>query len=703
MLTRRFGSRLVCVGLTLAALATLFVSSAVAEEITIYRDEFGVPHIYAETLSGACYAAGYAQAEDRLEQLLQNYRLASGTIAEIAGPGMLGQDYRTRIWEHDRICRELFDKIDPKLQAACRSFVEGIQKFMSDHPEQVPPWAQKLEPHHPVMLGRFIIWGWPEGQADDDLQKAGISRTPPEYRGSNEWLVSPKRSAAGGVIALIDPHLSWYGPFRFYEQRMYASKDDFALSGAAILGIPMPGLGHTQYTSIAMTTGGPDTADVYEETVNPQNPLEYLVDGKWRKMTERVETIRVRDNDKLVEKQVTIHATHRGPVVARKGDKAYSMAIPYADQVGLVDELYRVHTARNLQQVKKALSTCQLMPQNIMVGTVDGDLFYVRTGRVPIRKHGLPTDRPIPGDKSANDYAGVHPFEDLVQITNPPAGYMQNCNISPEHLMKESPLTSDKFAQQSYLYNADPGPAHQRARMVLELLHADDSVTVEDAVAIAFSPQVWNADQWQQRLAQAWEKAPAERKSGDTQQLYERIREWNRRSDADSQGAICYYAFKMALDKAAEAVDVPGDLTDEQLIAALAKGAEMLRSQPRGLESSYGDLFRVGRQGGDRTFPVGGGSVREAGMATPRAISFGRGKQRVGNGGQTSTQIVILTKPPKSYMVIPLGESDHTGSGHWDDQAEKLFSPAKVKDTYFLDRAAAEQHAASTRKLTLQH
>ena len=54
---------------------------------------------------------------------------------------------------------------------------------------------------------------------------------------------------------------------------MYASGDDFALSGAAILGLPMPGFGHTQYASIAMTTGGPDTADVYEETVDPDDPL----------------------------------------------------------------------------------------------------------------------------------------------------------------------------------------------------------------------------------------------------------------------------------------------------------------------------------------------------------------------------------------------------------------------------------------------
>ena len=75
-------------------------------------------------------------------------------------------------------------------------------------------------------------------------------------------------------------------------------------------------------------------------------------------------------------------------------------------------------------------------------------------------------------------------------------------------------------------------------------------------------------------------------------------------------------------------------------------------------------------------------------MATPRAISFAPapdGKSMIGHGGQTSTQVIIMTDPPQSYAVIPLGESDHKDSGHWDDQAEKLFSKAQAAPTYFLD------------------
>ncbi|MBI2823802.1 MAG: penicillin acylase family protein [Planctomycetia bacterium] len=679
-----------------ALLVAFSASIAAAESVTVYRDEFGVPHIYADTLAGAAYGAGYSQAQDRLEQLLQNYRLAAGTMAEIAGPPLVNQDYRSRVWQHDEVCREHFARMDPKLQGVCRAYIAGVQKFMADHPEQVPKWAQKLEPHFPVMLGRFIIWGWPEGQAADDLKKAGIQPDPIEYRGSNEWAISPKRSATGTAIALIDPHLSWYGPFRFYEQRMYATGDDFALSGACILGVPFPGLGHSQYSSIAMTTGGPDTADVYEETVRADNPLQYEVDGQWRDMKTRRITLRVRDGEKLVEKEFQVAATHHGPVVARKGDKAYTFAIPYTTEAGLMEELYQVHTARSLAGIKAALAGLQLMPQNIMVATVDGDIYYVHDGRVPVRNHGLPTNRPVPGNVSKNDFAGIHPLDDLVQITNPASGYMQNCNVAPVYMMKDCPMTADS-AKRPYLYFADGRPSHQRARMVTEILHADDSVTVDDAIGLAFCTQVLGADKWQARLARAWATTADAAKTGDAKAVYASIQDWNRCSNVDSAGALAYYAFKMGLGgKKAEAVDVPADLGDEDLMAALGKAVEFLRTKQNGTSARYGDLFRVGRKDGQRTYPVGGGTLKEAGMATPRAITFGPvGDLKVGNGGQTSTQIVILSKPPKSYMVLPLGESDQLDSGHWDDQAEKLFSQGKAKDTYFMDRNGLEAHVTS--------
>ncbi len=679
-------------------LSPLAEDSARSESATIYRDEFGVPHIYAKTLRGVAFASGYAQAEDRLVELLRNYRKAAGTMAEAFGPKYVHHDYRQRLWQHERVARENFSKLDAELQSACGAFIAGVNRYMSQHPQQVPEWAPKLEPHFPVMLGRFIIWAWPEGQAGFELRKAGIRPDKVSYRGSNQWLVAPERTAVGVPIALIDPHLGWYGEHRFYEIRQYASDEDFAVSGAAILGIPMPTLGHSQYTSIAMTTGGPDAADVYEETVNPDNPHQYRVDGSWRDMTVRRETIRVAVDDGFEEQHFDVLATHHGPVWATKDDHVYTMATPYLNEVELFEELNDVMRAKNLDEIKTALSSLQMMPQNVMIGTVDGDIYYLRAGRVPIRKHGLSTYAPVPGHDSKNDFAGIHPLEDLVQITNPASGYMQNCNIAPQHMMKNSPLVADKYP--AYIFNAGPGPAHQRAGMVLELLDRTRDMTAKDALDLAFSTQVLGADAWQRRLESAWESAPTDSRDRDAKTLFAAIQQWNRRSDPDSVGAFAFYSFKRALGDHASAVEVPADLADSTLITALGKAAKKMRTDHGRVDVKFGDVFRVGRTGTDDTYPVGGGTLANAGMATPRAILFSRkGKQYVGRGGQTSTQVVILTKPPKSYMVLPLGQSDHPESDHWDDQAEKLFSNGRAKDTFFMNLEGLKPHITSTTNL----
>ncbi len=669
-----------------------------AEKVTVYRDEFGTPHIYAETIAGMSYAAGYAQAEDRLEEMLKNYRKATGTMAEAFGQEYFLSDYRQRLWRHAAVSREKYSTLSTPVRLMAESFIAGVKQYMKEHPQEVPAWAPPLEPWLIAALSRYIIYGWPEGEAMADLRRGGVPLEMPNvYRGSNQWLVSGKRTALGVPFAVIDPHLSWYGEFRFYEMRMYAGESkalapdgagargkapDFALSGAAILGLPFPSLGHTRWISVAMTTGGPDTSDVFEEELNPANPKQYKRDGQWVDMTVRHEKIGVKAADGKVEsRDVEIDTTVHGPVVAHKDGKAYAVAIPYAEQVGLLDQSYKMVMAHNLDEMKSALSMLQLMAQNIMVGTVQGDIFYVRNGRVPIRAAGVDPSKPIPGSTSANDWKGIHPFADLVQITNPPQGYMQNNNTTPFGMMKDSPLTPES-AKTAYLYNDTRRPNHQRAATTMEELAAEPKLTLERAMEIAFSTSVYKAETWQERIRKVSDGA-----AGEAHNLAARIIAWNRRLDADSTGAMDYRAFKMALARGiANQVTPPDDLTDAQVGEALAQGAKQLLDDYGTLDVAWGKLFRVGRQGAEpgRTWPVGGGSLQDLAMAVPRAISFSpQGKEMVGHTGQTSTQLVILSNPPKSWSVIPLGESDHPASGHFDDQAEKLFSKSKMKSTYF--------------------
>jgi penicillin amidase len=689
--------------LTLGSAAATAAAPPSDSSTTLYRDEYGIPHIYAPTLEAASYAMGYAQAEDRLEELLKNYRRAAGTMAEVFGPQFYEDDLAQRIWRHEEISRDRYHQVSPKMRAVLEAYLAGVRRFMKEHPEQVPAWAQEIHPWHAVALARQIIWGWPLGEAVHELEEAGVKLAPPTYRGSNEVLIAPSRSALNAPIAVVDPHLSWYGSFRFYQARLYARDDPFEVSGVAILGQPIPSLGHSRYCSVAMTTGGPDTSDVYEEEVSLDDPRLYRYDGQWRRMTVRTYTIGVKEGDTVKPRTADVEYTHHGPVVARKDGKAYTIAIPYVEEVGLGDQIYQMMKARNLDEMKQALGRLQLMAQNVMIGTVQGDIYYLRNGRVPIRAPGVDPSRPVPGQTSAHEWRGIHPLADLVQITNPPSGWMQNCNCSPAAMMLDSPMLPEKYQARPYLFHAGRVATHQRAEMMNQLLAAADKVTVAQAIDIAFNPQVYHAEKWQARVNEAWSHARDAAKTGDAAEVFRQIEDWNRRCDPDSAGALAYYAFKRALGKElGSKVEPPVELKDDPIVEALHRAAEWLRSSFGSVEVPYGRYFRVGREGGDRSWPVGGGSLREQGMATPRAISFdpsADGKSMIGHGGQTSTQVILMTDPPQSYAVIPLGESDHKDSGHWDDQAEKLFRKGQAAPTYFMNQAELLRHVTSKKVL----
>lgn len=668
-----------------------------ADQATLYRDEFGIPHVFAANLADAAYVVGYAQAEDRLEELLKNYRRANGTMAEVFGPDYFRDDLTQRLFQHAAVSRTNFHRLSPELRAVIESFHRGVVKFMKDHPEQAPAWAQPIEPADVVALGRYIIYGWPLGEASSDLERAGIKPEERPYRGSNQILLAPWRTASHVPMAIIDPHLSWYGEFRFYQLRIYAG--EYNASGVCILGTPLPALGHSRFCSVAMTTGGPDTSDVFEEELNPANPRQYRYDGAWREMEVRREKIGVKKGGQIDWQIVENEYTHHGPIVARQNGKAYAMAIPYAREVGLMDQTYQMMQARNLAEMKAALGQLQLMGQNVMVGTVQGDIYYLRNGRVPIRPPGIDSHRPIPGNSSSNEWRGIHPLSDLAQITNPPQGYMHNNNVTPFAMMKESPLTPEAFEKFPYLYNASrTAPRHQRGEMMTELLDAAKRVTLDDALEIAFNTRVYHAELWQQRLAAAWKSASPAHVTREPAEVYRLIEGWDRRSERDSEGALAFYAFKKGLGtELAGKVDPPENVSKAQLLAAVTQAAEWLVKNFNSVHVPYGRYFRVGRQSGEKTWPVSGGSLTDAGMATTRAIGFTlRDQQMVGRSGQTSTQIVFLTDPPESYTVVPLGVSDHKESGHWDDQAEKLFSQSRASPAYFLRRTELMKHCTAT-------
>jgi len=230
----------------------------------------------------------------------------------------------------------------------------------------------------------------------------------------------------------------------------------------------------------------------------------------------------------------------------------------------------------------------------------------------------------------------------------------------------------------------------QSEAAVRQVLASQNTWPFGRAIDAAFSTNVYKAETWQARLAKVAPELP----------FVQMLTGWGRRADATSTEALAFYLFKMALGQPeAAAFEPAASLSNNRIRAALRKAQDQVETELP-YRADYGTVFRAARDGALRSNPVGGGTVTEAGMITPRAITFERrGAVVMGTGGQTATQVVELSSGPHSVSILIPGESDRPESGHFDDQARDLFSKGAAKPTYFRDRKELEKHLSSKKEL----
>ena len=670
--------------------------------VTIYRDTWGVPHVFAETLGDAAYGVGYAQAEDRLDDIYLNVRTAIGTAAEVLGPDKVTQDLATRFAQNDTLVKSYWETAPPHLKVLGDNFVLGVKAYLAEHPDKTSEFALELEGWHPAAVGRAMILRWPIGTIMSDLKNK--AEAPPF--GSNGWAVAPSRSAEGCAILLADPHLTWEGMAVFYEARIHTQEAD--LSGFTLVGSPLIALGHNAHVAWACTTGGPDTSDVYMLKLNPANPMQYEYDGEWRNAEISTVTINVK-NAPPVERMIA--RTHLGIVFETPDLEqgiAYAGASPYFDQTGLFEQMYRMNLANNCAEFYQALAMNQFMEQNLIFADTDGNIQYVRVGATPIRPEGYNWSAPVPGNTSATAWLGLHDIEDLVQILNPTQGYMQNCNISPQFMMADSPMTPDKY--RDYIYNVRWDTQNMRSERVLHLLDADPMITKEKALAIATDVYDVYAVAWQQALRVALElNATGKVDPPEFADAVARLLEWDGEYTKDSHGALLMRFWRMQCRENGidcKAVDAGQPLEEAGLAAlldALSKAVGTIKDSYGSVDVAWGDVHKVGR--GGLHFPVDGADYG-GGVGAWETLFDVRDQEQadgtyVANSGSMATQITFLKKDGiESYTCIPWGQSADPQSPHYMDQGEKLYSTRTLKPTWF-NTDELENHVKSKHVLTL--
>lgn len=331
---------------------------------------------------------------------------------------------------------------------------EPIQPNEVDAPRRV---AAAIPPPGPGDSGaaRLALAGAAPGQTSRSEGDA--------VYGSNNWAVSPGRSASGHALLAGDPHLELSLPSIWYHAHLVVP-GRLDVQGATLPGAPWVIIGFTRDAAWSFTNTGADVNDYFREVVElADDPVRYLVDGEWRPIERRLEAYLGPGGDTLAVD--TVRFTHRGPLRPAAGEWL-SMAWTIYRGRASAEQFVRANRARTVAEFLEAMRDYEAPAQNMIVADRRGTIAIRSTGRYPSRPGGR-GDLVYDGTRSAEDWNGALPLEYYPFSLNPRRGFLSSANQQPV----------DPAVNPRYLGADWPGP--WRALRINELLRADTAVTVE--------------------------------------------------------------------------------------------------------------------------------------------------------------------------------------------------------------------------------
>jgi len=487
------------------------------DKVTIYRDGFAIPHIYAQNDEDLYRATGYVLAQDRLWQMDLLRRVTQGRLSEIFGEDMLNADQLLRSLRIPGKSERIVGKTNKKIILALEAFADGVNQYIESHEDNLPPEftilgykPDKWESKHSINLIGYMAWDlsspswgaeitlhklskvidsvkfarmlpdlsiqntfvYPDADSSEmDMRLALLSQSKKIkdlgldiFGGSNNWAISGKKSTTGKPILSNDMHLGFGAPGIWYQIHQHV-KGSLNVTGVLLPGAPFVIDGHNKHIAWGMTNVSVDNIDFYVETINPENENQYKLNGEWKDMVIRKEQIKIKGSE-TIEKEIKF--THRGPVISKFKnieDKVVSMRWAGNDFSNELRSVYLLDRAKNWDEFKDALSTFIALGQNVNYADIDGNIGLQAAVGIPVRK-GDPKML-FPGETTEYDWKGYVPFDSLPSEFNPERGYVSSAN---------NKTVGDDYPYYISYWFAQPS----RIDRIREMLEAKEKLSIDD-------------------------------------------------------------------------------------------------------------------------------------------------------------------------------------------------------------------------------
>jgi penicillin amidase len=456
--------------------------------VEVLRDNWGVPHIYAQDTWDLFYAQGVVAAQDRLFQLDLWRRTAVGELAEVLGPEAVARDRLARLVRFRGDMQAEWASYGPDAEQIARAFTTGINDYVASIGDKLPveftlagfkPGRWRPEDVTGRMAGLIMVRNFQQEVARAELidavgfDKAAslLPTTPPlEWslpqdldvrgmnrdivsiyknatekirlaaragdgdgfdEGSNNWVVSGARTESRMPILANDPHRPIQLPSLRYLVHLHAP--GWNVIGAGEPALPGVAIGHNESIAWGITIVGTDQADLFVEEIKSDEPTRYRDGDDWREMEIVHETVNVKGAKPV---DLELRYTRHGPVIYEDAGRHRAFALKWVGSepgsAGYLGSLW-LNRSKNWDDYRRAVTGWKVPSANLVYADKDGNIGWTATALTPQRRNGFGLV-PVPGASKEYDWAGYLTENMLPREFNPKRGFIgtANSNILPD-------------------------------------------------------------------------------------------------------------------------------------------------------------------------------------------------------------------------------------------------------------------------------
>jgi len=564
--------------------------------------------------------------------------------------------------------KEVFDILYPEYPAAQEPIVPKYTRFRRrDFNRPPPPPAD----YHPDSL--FLNAGETEPKDPDEA-----------ILGSNNWAVSGRKSATGYPMLANDPHLGLNLPSIWYEIQL--STPDVNAYGVSLPGAPAIIIGFNDSISWGATNGTQDVLDYYTVTFRNEQAQEYLYDGEWLPVRNRIETHKIKGETPFLD---TVRYTHIGPVMYDENFKPKPMPLAVRwmahEPSNELLAFHKLNRAHNYEEYVAAFETYLCPAQNFVFASTSGDIAIWQHGQF-VNKWNQQGRFVLDGSRKDHMWGDYVPREQIPHVLNPEQGFVQSANQHP---------TSPYYP---YYYNGRFEP--YRGRRIQALLASKDTLTFEDMRAFHMDNYAIGASEALPTLLSLLDTTQFMQQD---QKVYEALKAWDYQYDADQTAPTIYDLWWRILYRAIwndefeplEERDIlinsPNSSTTVQILRDSSEftfynalGDTTKRTREQLVNYTFNRMVTELNEAYPEEVDQQWGQSRQTDIRHLSRVltSFSRlgletsGTRRVLNAtgryrGPSWRMIVMMGPEVKGYGVYPGGQSGHPGDADYDGFIDK--------------------------------